>query len=77
MVEEDGVRLAGVRPPQQNEVRVLDFLVRARPPACAKYRRQTDDARGVSGPVAAVDVVGPNGGAQDFLREIVHLVGGL
>ena len=57
MVEEDRVRLARVRAPEEDEIGLLDLLVRARAAARSEYRRQTDDARGVSGAVAAVDVV--------------------
>ena len=45
VVKEDRMRVAGVRSPQQDEIGVLDFLVRARASARAKCRRQTDDAR--------------------------------
>ena len=51
VVEEDGMRLSGVRAPQENDVRLLDLAVRRRPAACTEHRRQTDDARGVSGSV--------------------------
>ena len=57
VVEVDRVRLAGVRSPQEDEVRLLDLAVRARPAPRSEHRRQTDDAGGVSGAVAAVDVV--------------------
>src|SRR5262249_46795852 len=40
-------------------------------------RRQTDDARRVSGAVAAVDVVGPDDRARELLSDEVHLVRGL
>ena len=48
--------------------------VGARPSACTEHRRQTDDARGVSGSVAAVDVVAADDGARELLRDVVHLV---
>src|SRR5262249_14406377 len=41
-----------------------------------EYRRQTDDARGVSSPVAAVDVVAADGGAHELLGDVVDLVRG-
>src|SRR4029077_8218330 len=77
MVEEDRVRLARVRAPQDDEVGFLDLLVGARAAPCSEYRRQTDDARGVSSTVAAVDVVAADDRARELLREIVHLVGRL
>ena len=58
MVEPDRVRFARVRSPEEDDVRLLHFAVGARAPARTEDRRQTDDARSVSGPVAAVDVVG-------------------
>jgi hypothetical protein len=73
MMEEDGVRLARVRSPEDDEIRLLDLAIRARPAARAEYRRQTDDARRVSCTVAAVDVVAADA-ARELLGEIVHLV---
>src|SRR4051812_37226105 len=57
MVEPDRMRLTGVRAPEEDEVSMLRFLVRARRAASSQDCRQTDDARSVSGSVAAVDVV--------------------
>src|SRR5437762_11846969 len=74
MVKEDRMRLACIRAPEDDQVRVLDLLVRARPSARAENRRQTDDARRVSGAVAAVDVVAADDAARELLREIVHFV---
>ena len=69
-----GMRLAGVRAPQEDDVRLLDLAVRRRPAACTEHRRQTDDARGVSGSVAGVDVVRAHHLTGELLREEVHLV---
>src|SRR6185295_544423 len=77
VVEVDRVRLARIRSPQDDEVRFLDFAVRARPAPGSQYRRQTDDARGVSRAVAAVDVVAADDAAGELLRQIVHFVGRL
>ena len=74
VVEEDRVRLARVRAPEDDQVRGASLLVGARPSTCAKHRRQTDDARGVSGSVAAVDVVRAEGDARELLRGEVQLV---
>ena len=48
MMEEDWVRLAGVGPPQHNDVGVFDLGVRAGATACSEDCRQTDDRRSVS-----------------------------
>ena len=77
MVEPDRVRLARVRSPEEDDVRLLDFAVGARASTRSEHRRQTDDARRVSGPVATVDVVGAERDAGELLRQEVHLVGGL
>ena len=77
MVEPDRVRRARVRSPQEDDVRLLDFAVGARASTRAEHRRQTDDARGVSGPVATVDVVGAERDAGELLRQEVHFVRGL
>ena len=77
MMEPDRVRRARVRSPEEDDVRLLDFAVGARASARPEHRRQTDDARSVSGPVAAVDVVGAERDAGELLRQEVHLVGGL
>ena len=56
-MEEDRMGFPRVRSPQQNNVGVFNFLIRTCSAARSEYRRQTDDAGGVSGAVAAVDVV--------------------
>jgi hypothetical protein len=76
-MKENRVCLAGVRPPQDDEVRILDFLVGARAAACSEDRRQTDDARGVSRAVATIDVVAADRDAGELLGDEVRLVGGL
>ncbi len=77
VVEEDRVRLPRIRPPQQDPVRFFNLAVRTRPAARPEDRRQTDDAGGVSSPVATVDIVAPDHRADEFLGNVVQLVGGL
>src|ERR1700680_705387 len=77
MMKENRVRFARVRAPQQDNVRVFNFAIRACPPACSEYRRQTGDARGMSSPVAAVNVVGAHDTAHEFLRRVVQFVSSL
>ena len=69
VVEEDRVRLARVRAPEDDQVRGSGLLVGARPAARTEHRRQTDDARGVSSSVAAVDVVRAENDAGELLRR--------
>jgi len=68
--------LAGVRTPQENDIRVFDLSVRVGSATGAEYRRQTDDAWGMSSPVAAVDVVAADYTAGELLRQVVHFVAG-
>ena len=77
VMEEDRMRLARVRAPEQDHVRLLDLGVRGRAAACSEHRRQTDDARCVSGSVAGVDVVRAHHLARELLRQEIHLVRGL
>ncbi len=77
VVKEDRMRLAGIAPPEDDEVRLLNLAVGSRPPSCPKDRRQTGDARGMSSSVAAVDVVAANGSADELLGCEIHLVGSL
>ena len=77
VVEPDRVRRARVRSPQEDDVRLLDFAVGARASTRPEHRRQTDDARRVSCPVATVDVVGAERDAGELLRQEVHFVRGL
>ena len=75
VVEEDRVRLARVRAPEHDQVRGLtQLLVGAGTAACTEHRRQTDDARSVSGAVTAVDVVGVQRDPAELLRREVQLV---
>ena len=75
-MEEDRVRLPRVRAPQQDDIRLFNLTVRAGTAARPKYRRQTDDARGVSSTVAAIDIVTADHRPHELLRDIVELVGG-
>jgi len=78
VVEEDRVRIARVRAPEDDQVRTLaQLLVGTRPATCTEHRRQTDDARGVSGAVTAVDVVGAESDPAELLSCEVQLVRGL
>jgi hypothetical protein len=74
-MEENRMRLAGVRAPEKNYIRLFHFAIGTRSAARAEYRRQTGDARRVSSPVAAIDVVATDYGANEFLRGIVQLIG--
>ena len=74
VVEEDRMRLARVRAPEEDHVRLLDLCVGRRAAACSEHRRQTDDARRVSGSVTGVDVVRAHHLARELLRQEVHLV---
>src|SRR5215831_8867563 len=74
MVEEDRVRLARVRTPHDDEVRVLRLPVGAGAATCSENCRQTDDTRGVSSAVTRVDVVAAHDGTGESLRRVVHLV---
>jgi len=76
-VEKDGVRLPRVRPPEQDHVRFFNLAVRTGTTARPEDRRQTDDAGGVSSPVATVDVVASYYRANELLGNIVQLIGGL
>src|SRR6476660_6650267 len=57
MVEKDGMRFPGVRTPKDDEVCLLNFLIGTCATAHSEDCRQTDDTRGMSSAVAAVDVV--------------------
>src|SRR5207237_3711982 len=72
---EDGMRLAGVRAPQEDDVRFLSLAIRAGPAARPEHRRQTDEAGRVSGSIATVDVVFAEDHAAELLGEEIHLVG--
>src|SRR5579859_7786621 len=76
MMKENRVRFAGIGAPEKNEVRLRHFLIRAGGAARAEHRRQTGDAGGVSSAVATVDVVAADDRADEFLRDVVQLVGG-
>src|SRR5215831_11871059 len=77
MMEKNRMRLAGIRTPKENDVRLFDFAIRTGSAARPENRRQTDDARGVSSAVATINVVRANHRANEFLRDVVQLVGGL
>jgi len=77
VMEKDGMSFARVRTPKKNDIGLFHFAVGAGAAARAENRRQTGDARGVSSPVATIDVVATDDRADEFLRDVVELVGGL
>ena len=77
MVEPDRVSGTGVRSPQEDHIRLFNFAVGAGASTRTECCRQTDDAGGVSSPVATVDVVGAERHAGDLLCHEVHFVRGL
>ena len=74
-MEQDGVGFPCVRAPQNDQIGLLELLVRARSAAGSKNRRQTDDARSVSRAVTAIYVVAAHDRPSELLRHEVHLVG--
>ena len=77
VLEHDRMRLAGVRAPEHEDVRLLQLLVGRGAASGTEHGRQPGDRRGVSGPVAAVDVVRADHAAHELLRGVVQLVRGL
>ena len=75
VVEKDGMRFPGVRTPKDDEVCLLNFLIGTCTTAHSEDCRQTDDTRGVSSAVAAVDVVAAHYAASKLLTCKVELVG--
>jgi hypothetical protein len=76
MVEKNRVGFPGVGTPEQNDFGVFDLLVRIRSATDPKNCRQTDDAWGVSGSIATIDVVASHDHTDELLGGVVHLVGG-
>src|SRR5260370_10210395 len=76
-MKEDGMCLPSVRSPRQDCVRCFHLAIGPGAAARSENRRQTGDARGVSSPVAAIDVVRSHHGTNKFLGGVVQLVGGL
>jgi hypothetical protein len=68
------MRFPGVRSPQEDHIRFLDFLIGVRPAACSENHRQTGDAWSVSGTVTTIDVVAPHDDTRELLRGKIHLV---
>src|SRR5260370_36490541 len=66
-----------VRSPKQDYVCLFHLAIGTRAAPRSENRRQTGDARGVSSPVAAIDVVRSHHGTNKFLGGVVQLVGGL
>ncbi len=71
------MRFPRVGAPEKNDVRLFNFAVGAGATARAEDRRQTGDARGVSSPVATIDVVAADDRADEFLRDVIELIGSL
>lgn len=74
-MKKDRMRFARVRSPEDHEIGVFRFFIRAGAAAGTKDRRQTDDARGVSRSITAIDVVAAHRDARKFLRDVIHFVG--
>ena len=77
MVEKNRMRVAGIRSPEEDDIGVFDFVIGTGAAARSEDRRQTDDAGSVSSAVTTVDVVAADHRANEFLRNVIQLVGGL
>ena len=64
----------GIGSPEEDHICFFSLLVRVRAPACSENHRQTGDARGVSGTVAAINIVAAHDNTRELLRNEVHLV---
>ena len=73
-MKENRMRFPSVRSPQQDHIGIFNFAIRAGPSTRPEYRRQTGDARGMSSPVAAVNVVRAHSAANEFLRGVVQFI---
>ena len=73
-MEEDRMRFARIRPPEDDDAGFLDLLVGACSPTRSEYCRQTDDTGSVSSTVTTVDVVAAKDGAGKFLGDVVQFV---
>jgi hypothetical protein len=69
--------VASVRPPEHDQVRILELKIGTGAATPTKNRRQTDDARGVSSAVATVDVVRAHDHPGKFLGQEIQLIRGL
>src|SRR5712692_4492164 len=77
MMEENRMRLPGVRSPKENHIGFFNLLIGVGAATRTENHRQTGDARGVSGTVAAIDVVAAQHDSGEFLRDEIHFVRGL
>ena len=76
-MEKNRMRLTGIRAPEQDDISLFSFTIRAGSATRSKNRRQTGDAGGVSSSVTAINVVRSHYRANKLLRCIVQLVRGL
>ena len=73
-MKKDGMSLARVGAPKNNEVGVLHLAIRTCPASGTKNRRQTGDAGGMSSAIATIDVVRTHDGPGKLLGKIIQLV---
>ena len=76
-MKENRMRFPSVRSPQQDHIGIFNFAIRAGPSTRPEYRRQTGDARGMSSPVAAINVVAAHDTTNEFLGRVVQFVSSL
>lgn len=76
VMKEDRMRFERIGSPEDNNIGLFGLMVRARTTTRSKYGRQTDDAGSMSSAIAAIDVVGTHHLPREFLRRVVHLIGG-
>ena len=74
-MKKDGVRLASIGTPQQDEVGVLNLLIGTGPAPCSENRRQTGDAWGMSSSITTINVVAADHRPHELLRHIIQFVG--
>ena len=68
------MRFPSIGSPKEDDIRLLDLLIGVRPSACSENHRQTGDAGGMSGTVAAIDIVAAHHDARELLRHEIHFV---
>ena len=60
--------------PQEDDICLLDLLIRVRPASRSKNHRQTGDAWRMSGTVATIDIVAAHHHPRELLRNEIHFV---
>src|SRR5437588_1150092 len=74
MMKKDRMGFTRIGSPQEDDICLLDLLIRVRSASRSENHRRTGDAWRMSGTVATIDIVAAHHHPRELLRNEIHFV---